>query len=72
MRASAPTEAVLTRLIGEKLDRHNAIHATACILVNHMRDLVQGDGDAVNNDDYYAALGKLTAQKWLRGEFSNG
>ena len=72
MGNQAPTEAVLRRLMVEKLDRHDAIHAIACIFVNHMHGLMQGDSDAVSNDDYYAALEELTAEKWLRGDYSNG
>lgn len=72
MGEAVPTEAVLRRLIDESLDRHDAVHAIASILVNHIHELLQGDDAAVSNDDYYAELGKLTAEKWLRGNYDNG
>ncbi|MDH3431766.1 MAG: DUF1841 family protein [Gammaproteobacteria bacterium] len=69
MGKEAPTEAVLRRLIDENLDRHDAIHAIACILANHMYEMLHGN-NVLSNDEYYAALEQLTAEKWLRGEFS--
>ena len=68
MGAATPTEAVLRRLMDEKLDRHDAIHAIASVLVNHMYELWHADDSAVSNDDYYVALEELTAEKWLRGD----
>lgn len=67
-----PVEAVLCRLVDENLDRHDAIHAIASILVNHMHELVHGEDAALDNDDYYAELEKLTADKWLRSEYTDG
>jgi hypothetical protein len=64
-----PVEAVLCRLVDENLDRHDAIHAIASILVNHMHELMYG---ALDSDDYYAELEKLTAEKWLRGDYTEG
>ena len=67
-----PVEAVLRRLIDENLDRHEAIHAIASILVHHMFDLMHGEDAALGNDEYYAELENLTAEKWLRGEYTKG
>ncbi|MFQ6005635.1 MAG: DUF1841 family protein [Woeseia sp.] len=67
-----PVEAVLRRLIDENLDRHDAVHAIASILVNHMYELMHGKDAALGNDEYYAELEKLTAEKWLRGEYTEG
>lgn len=72
MGEASRTGAVLARLIDEKLDRHDAIHAIGSILVNHLHELLHGSDAVVSNDDYYAALEKLTAEKWLRGEYSDG
>jgi len=69
---TSPTEAVLHRLIDEKLDRHDAIHAIASVLVNHIHEALNSNDAAMSNDDYYAALEDLTAEKWLRGEHSDG
>ena len=67
-----PVEAVLCRLVDENLDRHDAVHAIASILVNHMFELMHGKDAALDNDDYYAELEKLTAEKWLRSEHTAG
>jgi len=56
---------------GVKLDRHDAVHAIASILVNHMYELLHGEDAALDNDDYYAELKELTAEKWSRGEESH-
>ena len=69
---TSPTEAVLHRLIGERLDRHDAVHAIASVLVNHIHEALHSNDSAVSNDDYYAALEDLTAEKWLRGEYGDG
>ncbi len=65
-----PARAVLCRLIDENLDRHDAVHAIANVLVNHMHELMHGEDAALDNDDYYAELEILTAEKWSRGEYT--
>jgi thioesterase domain-containing protein len=61
-----PVRRTLERLQREGLDRHDAIHAVAWVLVQHFHDalneaLPPGDPHAA----YYAELEKLTAEKWL-------
>lgn len=65
-----PVEAVLQRLIDESLDRHDAIHAIAYVLADHMFELLRGEYAAPGNDEYYADLEKLTAVKWQRGDYT--
>jgi len=72
LEEETPVEAVLHRLIDENLDRHDALHAIASILVNHMYELMHGEDAALGNDEYYAELEKLTAEKWQRGDYSEG
>ena len=67
---AAPTESVLHRLVEEKLDRHDAVHAIASVLANYIYGALSNNDAAVSNEDYYAALEKLTAETWLRGEYS--
>ncbi len=67
-----PVEAVLHRLTDENLDRHDAVHAIANILANHMFELMHGEDAALGNDEYYAELEKLTAEKWQRGDYTDG
>lgn len=50
------------------LDRHDAVHAIASVLVSHMQELMRGEDAASDNDDYYAELEKLTGKRWLSGE----
>ena len=62
-----PVEATLERLMREALDRHEAVHAIATVLIGHMQALVlRGDteGDEDVNEPYYEELEKLTAAGW--------
>jgi len=68
----APVEAVLRRLTDENLDRHDAVHAIASILTNHLFKLMHGEDAASGNDEYYAEPEKLTADKWRRGDYTEG
>lgn len=62
-----PVRRTLARLVGEGLDRHEAVHAVAATLAAHMSDLVRGGAsDADPNAPYFAALEKLTATSWRR------
>jgi hypothetical protein len=57
----------LGRLLGEGLDRHEAIHAIGSVLMGHIWNLSnvpQPPGDP--NAPYLAALDKLTADSWRR------
>jgi len=67
-----PVEAVLHGLTDDNLDRHDAVHAIASILTNHIFELMHGDDAALGNDEYYAELEKLTAEKWQRGDYTEG
>jgi len=65
-----PVEAALRRLLDEHLDRHDAIHAIAGVLVNYMFALMQGEDGGQGNEEYYAEIEKLSAEKWRRGDYS--
>jgi hypothetical protein len=53
--------------MAQGLIRHDAIHAIASVLINHLYDAAQGTAPARDpNDRYYAALKRLNARKWLR------
>jgi hypothetical protein len=71
MGEETPVEAVLSRLIDENLDRHDAVHAIASILVKHTHELIHGEDAELDNADYYAELEKLTAKKWSRGDYTD-
>ena len=57
-----PVEAVLHKLTDENLDRHDAVHAIANILANHMYELMHGEDAVLGNDEYFAELDKLKAE----------
>jgi hypothetical protein len=62
-----PVRRTLERLMGEGLDRHDAIHAIGMVLMEHMRDLMMaGNVEGDPNLSYYAELERLTAAKWRR------
>ncbi len=67
-----PVEAVLHRLTDDNLDRHDPVHAIASILTNHIFELMHGEDAALGNDEYFAKLGELTAEKWQRGDYTGG
>ena len=55
----------LDRLLGEGLDRHEAVHAIGSVLAEHLHALMEAssvEGDP--NDPYLEALERLTAETW--------
>jgi hypothetical protein len=62
-----PVRRTLERLMGEDLDRHEAIHAIGMVLIGHMNDLMKaGDVEGDPNLPYYVELERLTAAEWRR------
>ena len=60
-----PVHRTLDRLMKEGIDRHEAIHAVASVLAEHMSDLIRsGPSQSDPNAAYYAALEKLTVESW--------
>jgi hypothetical protein len=61
-----PVHGTLDRLMKEGIDRHEAIHAVAAVLAEHMAHLVRSGGPSQSdpNARYYAALKKLTVESW--------
>jgi hypothetical protein len=52
-------------LCKEGIDRHEAIHAVASVLAEHMSDLIRrAPSQSDPNAPYYAALEKLTVESW--------
>lgn len=60
----SPVAATLARLEREGLDRHDAIHAIASVLVNHLHEILSGSDTKVINEQYFEALTELTAESW--------
>jgi hypothetical protein len=62
-----PVGRTLVRLMGEGLDRHDAIHAIGLALSEHIFDLLHEPEHKTDpNEPYYAALDRLTAEQWRR------
>jgi hypothetical protein len=58
-------EGVLLRLVGEGLDRHEAIHAIGSVLADHSSVLMSGGGAKDDpNAEYIHKLKSLTAESW--------
>lgn len=63
-----PVRRVLDRLQTEGLDRHDAIHAIASVLTEHMADMLKaGTPQTDGNEAYWTGLRRLTAKGWRRG-----
>ena len=60
----SPVAATLARLEREGLDRHDAIHAIASVLVNHLHEILSASDTQVINEQYFEALTELTAESW--------
>lgn len=62
-----PVRATLKRLLGEGLDRHDAIHAIGAVLADHMRCLVLEKAPGKDpNAAYFGKLEHLTPESWVR------
>jgi hypothetical protein len=65
-----PVRRIAERLIGEGLDRHDAIHAIGMVLAEHIYEVLKTtkpDQDDPNVP-YFAALERLTAEDWRRSQ----
>jgi hypothetical protein len=62
-----PVRLKVRQLMAQGLDRHEAIHAVASVLIKFIADVMR-DPEATGdpNRRYYAALRRLNARKWLR------
>ena len=62
-----PVRRTLARLVEEGVDRHEAVHAVAAALSEHMFDLVRAASPPADpNASYFAALEKLTVESWRK------
>jgi hypothetical protein len=62
----APARRTLDRLMGEGLDRHEAIHALGSVVSDQIHRLMQDESAADPNEELYAAMEQLTAEGWRR------
>jgi hypothetical protein len=67
MGDALPVLRKLRSLMASGLDRHEAIHAIAWVLANHIHGIATGANLGVDsNEAYFAELKRLTARRWLR------
>ena len=71
-RDQLPVRRTLLRLMAEGLDRHDAIHAIASVLIGHINEQLSetaSEAERTSGDDinapYFAELERLTAKGWL-------
>jgi hypothetical protein len=66
-----PVVRAMDRLGKEGLTRHDAVHAIGSVVAEHLFDILktdQNDDAATSQARYYAAVERLTAASWRRGE----
>ena len=59
-----PVAATLTRLRNEGLDRHDAVHAIASVLVIYLHEMLSGPDTHGQTKQFFQALAGLTADSW--------
>jgi hypothetical protein len=62
--AHAGARAALERLVGEGLDRHEAIHAIGSLVARHIHRSLRGV--VINDGEYDKELAELTVESWHR------
>ena len=69
LKEETPAGRIAQRLIGEGLDRHDAIHAIGMVLAEDIYDVLKTTKlDTDPNAPYFAALERLTAEDWRRSK----
>src|ERR1700685_3693810 len=62
-----PVRKTLERLMKERIDRHEAIHAVGSVLTEFISDVLKDSSPQSDpNVPYYAALERLTVQNWRK------
>ncbi len=69
-----PVAAAIQRLMGDGLDRHDAVHAVGAVLSKYLWSVLGGSGEPPADDwsvRYFEEVRELTAAKWYE-EFGEG
>jgi uncharacterized protein YoaH (UPF0181 family) len=62
-----PVREKVRQLVAQGLNRHDAIHAVASVLIKYLYGAMTGEASEDEpNQRYYSALKRLNARKWLR------
>lgn len=66
MGQEIPVQATVARLMHEGLDRHEAIHAVATVMTEHLQAIMASDDIGADpNERYYEKLEALNATQWI-------
>jgi len=63
MGDEAPVAEAIPRLMKEGLSRHDAVHAVASVMANHLHRAL-ATKEPVDNDAYFAEVRELTRERW--------
>jgi hypothetical protein len=69
MGEETPVRGTMERLMADGLDRHDAIHAVASVLIGHMHEVFSqppAEGTTDLKLGYFDGLERLTAEDWLQ------
>jgi len=64
MGDGSPAGRAIERLMGEGLDRHEAVHAVGSVLAAHINDVLKGGRP--DNEAYDEAVERLTVENWRK------
>ncbi len=59
----------IAKLTRQGLNRHESIHAIGAIISEDLFDVMKGDSEAFSLKKYRRKLEKLTAKRWLKGQY---
>jgi hypothetical protein len=59
----------IAKLTRQGLDRHEAIHAIGAIVSEDLFDMVKGNVQEFSPKKYRRKLEKITAKRWLKGQY---
>ncbi len=59
----------IAKLTRQGLDRHEAIHAIGAIISEDIFNIVKGNVEAFSPKKYRRKLEKITAKRWLKGQY---
>ena len=63
MNEPPQVRAALTRLMNDGLERHDAVHAIACLVADALADAVH-EGSPFSTESYATALAEITPESW--------
>lgn len=59
----------IAKLTRQGLNRYEAIHAIGAIISEDIFDLLKGNMEEFSQKNYRRKLDKITAKRWLKGQY---